>query len=265
MPISWPANPSIGQTSAQNGRTYTWSGYAWELNSNVAGHAASHATGGSDAITPASIGAAATSHTHAASDIASGTLADARLSANVTTLANLLPHLGGSISSVDVYPRSEAIQGAVVVNSGNAFLVFFTPLQTITVSQITMVSGTSTAASGLTFAQMGLYTYNETTATLVARTASDTTLFTTINTAYTRAFNTAGGYPATYTLQAGTRYGVAVLLIGTTMPVFSGKGMPAGMLGLTPKTAMSINTQSSLPASSTALVITASHPFARLS
>lgn len=59
MPISWPANPSIGQTSAQNGRTYTWSGYAWELSSNVAGHAASHATGGSDAITPASIGAAA--------------------------------------------------------------------------------------------------------------------------------------------------------------------------------------------------------------
>jgi hypothetical protein len=43
-------------------------------------HASSHASGGSDAITPSAIGAAASSHTHAASDIASGTLADARLS-----------------------------------------------------------------------------------------------------------------------------------------------------------------------------------------
>lgn len=42
-------------------------------------HASSHATGGSDAITPSSIGAAASSHTHAASDIASGTLSQARL------------------------------------------------------------------------------------------------------------------------------------------------------------------------------------------
>lgn len=42
-------------------------------------HASSHASGGEDAITPSSIGAAASSHTHAASDIASGTLSQARL------------------------------------------------------------------------------------------------------------------------------------------------------------------------------------------
>ena len=42
-------------------------------------HASSHAAGGTDAITPSSIGAAASSHTHAASDIASGTIATARL------------------------------------------------------------------------------------------------------------------------------------------------------------------------------------------
>jgi hypothetical protein len=194
-----------------------------------------------------------------------GTIADARLSANVITGTTLLPHLGGTTSAVDVYPRSEVTNGTVVVTSGNAFLVFFTPLQTVTVSQISMVSGTSTAASGLTFAQMGLYTYNETTATLVARCASDTTLFTALNTIYTRTFSTAGGYPATYTLQVGVRYGVAVLLTGSTMPVFAGKGVPTGMLGLTPRTAMTINGQSSLPASSSVLQITANHPFARLS
>jgi hypothetical protein len=184
---------------------------------------------------------------------------------NVATVASLLPHLGGATSAADVYPRTEVTGGTVAITNGNVFVVFFTPLQTITVSQITMVSGNTVAASGLTFAQMGLYTYDETTATLVARCASDTTLFTAINTAYTRSFNTTGGFPATYTLQAGVRYGVAVLLTGTTMPVLSGKGVPGGMLGLTPKTAMTINGQTSLPASSTALQITSAHPFARLS
>lgn len=42
-------------------------------------HAASHASDGSDAVSPAAIGAAAASHTHGAGDIASGTIADARL------------------------------------------------------------------------------------------------------------------------------------------------------------------------------------------
>jgi len=50
MPVSFPASPSIGQVSVQNGRTYTWSGYAWELTSNVSAHASTHSAGGSDAI-----------------------------------------------------------------------------------------------------------------------------------------------------------------------------------------------------------------------
>lgn len=32
MPLSFPANPTVGQTSTQNGRTWTWSGSAWEIN-----------------------------------------------------------------------------------------------------------------------------------------------------------------------------------------------------------------------------------------
>lgn len=57
MPLSFPSSPSVGATSTQNGRQFTWSGYAWELSSNVAGHASTHATGGSDALTPSAIGA----------------------------------------------------------------------------------------------------------------------------------------------------------------------------------------------------------------
>lgn len=31
MPFSFPASPSIGDKSTQNGREYEWSGYAWEI------------------------------------------------------------------------------------------------------------------------------------------------------------------------------------------------------------------------------------------
>jgi hypothetical protein len=50
-----------------------------------AAHAASHASGGSDPITPAAIGAAATAHSHAAADITSGTLAIARIPTGTTS------------------------------------------------------------------------------------------------------------------------------------------------------------------------------------
>jgi titin len=31
MPFNFPASPTVGQQSTQNGRTYSWTGYAWEL------------------------------------------------------------------------------------------------------------------------------------------------------------------------------------------------------------------------------------------
>jgi len=51
MALSFPASPTVGQTSAQSGRTYRWSGYAWELTGNVAGHASTHGASGSDPVT----------------------------------------------------------------------------------------------------------------------------------------------------------------------------------------------------------------------
>jgi hypothetical protein len=51
MALSFPSSPTVGQTSTQNGRQFTWSGYAWELSSNVAGHASTHAASGSDPVT----------------------------------------------------------------------------------------------------------------------------------------------------------------------------------------------------------------------
>lgn len=53
-------------------------------------HKTSHATGGSDAIAPSDIGAAAASHTHAASDLTSGTVATARLGSGTASSSTYL-------------------------------------------------------------------------------------------------------------------------------------------------------------------------------
>lgn len=86
-----------------------------------------------------------------------------------------------------------------------------------TVSNLSFITG-ATGSSGLTLCRFGIYTRSGTTFTLVARTASDTTIFNVVNTRYTRALDTAGGYPATYDFVAGSEYWVSVIAVGTTMP-----------------------------------------------
>ena len=49
--MAFPANPSVNDTTTQGGRIYRWDGYAWGFVESVAAHAATHAAGGSDAIT----------------------------------------------------------------------------------------------------------------------------------------------------------------------------------------------------------------------
>jgi hypothetical protein len=188
--------------------------------------------------------------TTSASALVEGTLADARLSSAIATYATLAATDNQPASGLDVYPRGEATSGASGGSSGQIFWIFFTPSVSLTVSSITFCSG-SIAGSGLTLARMGLYTFDETTVTLVARTASDTTLFTATNTAYTRSLATAGGYPATYALDARTRYGVAVIAVGTTAPNFAGRTIVTAVGGQTPRMAATLGSQADLIASGT--------------
>jgi hypothetical protein len=122
-----------------------------------------------------------------------------------------------------VLPRNISVDN-LGTQSTRILYTFFTPIQNGTVNQVSVASA-STASSGLTLARIGLYTYDFSTdsVTLVARTASDTTLFNAQNTIYTRSFNTTGGYPASYSLVAGNRYAMAVIQVGTT---------PASLLGV---------------------------------
>lgn len=293
MSITFPSSPTTGQTAAVNGRTYSWNGSAWDLVANVTGHAASHASGGADAIalaasqitsgtldaarlpasavltsdtrlasngskgdiTVSSDGAAWTINANAVvtADIAdaavtdakisavaasklTGTIADARLSSAVAMVSQLNTTLGQASGFVDAVSRVVCGYG-ITASAGQALIAFFTPTITVTVSQIAMANGTGAVAAGLTLARMGIYTYPTEggTATLVARTASDTTLFAATNTTYTRSLDTTGGYPSSYTLNAGTRYGVAYICVGTTQPQLVGRVVPTAVGGVSPR------------------------------
>ena len=209
---------------------------------------------------PAGSNASATTD---AAALTSGTLPDARLSSNVPLLTNLTQYLSQPSTAIETFSRSHLAFSGLALVSGQLVFVFFTPLMTTTVSQIAM-SVVSTAASGLSLARMGLFTFDESTATLVARTASDTTLFTATRTVYTRSFNTTGGYPATYTLNAGTRYGVGVIAVGTTMPQLSGTTPPFEIATLAPKLSAARSSQPDLGTVGS-LGTTSAVPYARLS
>jgi hypothetical protein len=81
---------------------------------------------------------------------------------------------------------------------------------------------------------MGLFTWDQTggTATLVARTANDTTIGGTANVLQSRAFDTTGGYPATYDLVAGTTYGFGYIAVGTNVNGLTAVGVSGSFVNL---------------------------------
>jgi hypothetical protein len=176
--------------------------------------------------------------------------------------------LAGSINAtsttVDVYPRLGNFSGTV--SSDTTYLTFFTPRYGATINSISVASA-STQTTGQSLVKFGLYTVSEGTVTLVARTASDSTIFSGINTVYTRSFNTTGGFPATYTLVPGTRYAIGVLVVaatgGTVYTAFN--AIPAALSTLTPRVTALIATTADLPTSSSSLSTSTVGVWGRLS
>lgn len=185
--------------------------------------------------------------------------------AEATSSSSALLHLalGNTPTTLNALPRAEASAGLVPA-SGRADLIAFTPAMNMTITNLAaMTSGT--AWTGHTLARMGLYTVDAAgAATLVAQTASDTTLFTATQTAYRRSLDTAGGFPASYNLVAGQRYAVGVIGVGQTAGSLRSGASSAILAQRPPVMGGTLGTGlTDLPASGT-IAATGTYPWAEL-
>lgn len=153
-----------------------------------------------------------------------------------------------STAAIDVWPRGGNWLGNPT--SGTVYFTMFTPQSDITVSSLTAISAT-TATSGTSLVRFGIYTTDGVTATLVARTAADSTIFSSLNTSYNRALSTTGGFPASYTLLAGVRYAFAVIIVASTPgSVYTAfDAPPAALSSLAPRITGAYAGQTDLPTS----------------
>jgi hypothetical protein len=157
-------------------------------------------------------------------------------------------------NTYDILPRT-VIQGSRTLNNGIVYTTPFTPTESFTMTNFqTYCTSGGTDVGGTIIRRMGLFTVSGTTLTLVARTASDATLWNTTNTLYTRALSTTGGYPSTYTLNAGTTYAFGVIAYNTG-GTFNIPNIAAGTsftAFFQPYTSLGFTGQTDLPASGTA-------------
>jgi hypothetical protein len=148
---------------------------------------------------------------------------------------------------IDVFPRIGNFTGTP--SSATTYFTFFTPRITHAITSISVVSA-STQTTGQSLVRFGLYTVDGSgNATLVARTASDTTIFSAVNTVYTRTFNTTGGYPSSYTCVAGTRYAIGVVIVAaTTGTVYTAfNSIPSALSTLSPRMTGLVASTNDLP------------------
>lgn len=155
---------------------------------------------------------------------------------------------GNAISSgEEILPRL-AVNGAQGLDaSGSLHLTYFTARKTEAITKIQMVTD-ATAATGTTLARMGIYSVDGSgNLTLLAATASDTTLFNASYSAFQRTLTT------TFNKVKGTRYAMGVLLVGTGMPDVSAILSPAAVdSAIPPRLNGLVTGQADLPANITA-------------
>jgi hypothetical protein len=163
-----------------------------------------------------------------------------------TFMSKIESYFNMSASAVDTSPRT--FGNSATLTSGYAYFTFFSPLKTKTVSSISMASA-GTATQNATLIKFGLYTFDGTTATLVAKTSNDNTIFTSSQTLSQRYFSTEGGHPSTYELVSGQRYAIAVVIVSSSPgnAYLNNPTLPIVLSTIEPRMSGIITGQSDLP------------------
>lgn len=142
----------------------------------------------------------------------------------------------------EVLPRLDVIGAETINASGTVHLTYFTARKTESVTKIRMLTD-ATAATGVTLARMGVYSVDGAgNLTLLAACASDTTLFNAIYSPFQRNLT------APFAKVKGTRYAVAVIVVGAGMPNLTGLTCSGADASLPPRLCGILPGQTDLPA-----------------
>lgn len=225
------------------------------------------ASGGVGPQGPAGNPAAATTD---ASELTSGTLPDARLSANVVMTGDtrlLAFDRDRSAARYDIYNRgftsANIPPGAGgIAGVGRGILSFFSVPHNITITSLVGVTFSAAQTAGA-FGRMGLYSFDGTTVTLLARTAADETLFNSGSTVFTRSLSPEGGYPEIITLTPNVRY--ALGLFSTQYVSYLGRNLNVVVSALEPRmSALLESGLTDLPESASTLLSSLGQPYGAL-
>lgn len=158
------------------------------------------------------------------------------------------------------FSREHINTQGVLSASGEPRFAFFTARRSFTSTQVRMYAGSTAAGATPTLARMGLWAISGDTATLVASTANDTSLFSVAFASNTRSWSSS------YALVAGARYAVgAIVVTGATAPTIGGGSISYAVeAGLAPCLTGYLTGQTDLPASFSVsgLTVTTQRPYA---
>ena len=152
-------------------------------------------------------------------------------------------------SRVEVMSRRQttAAAGAPTLDSGDAYLTYFTPDLDLEASTIEAFAG-DTSQTGANLVRYGLYAVDDTGAlACVARTDNDPDLCTGDKSSAAVADDGTGSSISGVQLQRGQRYAFAVLVVGAAdQPTMIGRLSPAKLTALSPRSAGVVHDQSDL-------------------
>lgn len=155
------------------------------------------------------------------------------------TLAAVLDPVSAGIVTIPRYHMQ--VSGGLNLSSGVVRLAYKLADVTVTLNNLTARSG-STSPSAITLCRMGIYSVDGSgNLTLVGSTVNDTTLFSVINTLYTKALS------APVSLTAGTVYAFAILQVATTTATASGLIVDGAEAAVAPRLTAQLGSQSDLP------------------